>query len=284
MEMDLAAALADRYRIERVIGAGGMATVWLAEDLKHHRQVAVKVLRPELAAAIGPERFLREIEVTARLRHPHILPLFDSGEAAGTLYYVMPFIGRIARPIVRGGPLAVNEALAIADDVAAALTFAHAHGVVHRDIKPENILLEDGEALVADFGISLALNDTGGARLTATGLAVGTPAYEPRTDRRPGRAMAAPTSTPSAAPRSRCSPARRRTPARHRRRSSDRPSPPPRRSPARAARVFPAKSTPRSPAPSRRIHRTGSPRRGNWWTPARRRRRRALAGGGWSAG
>ncbi len=174
----LAAALAGRYRILRALGAGGMATVYLAEDLKHRRQVAIKVLRPELAVMIGAERFLREIEVTAGLQHPHILPLFDSGEADGLLFYVMPFVaGESLRDrLDRLGPLPVAEALGIARDAAAALTFAHARGIVHRDIKPENILLEDGEALVADFGIALALVGVDD-RLTATGLAVGTPAY-----------------------------------------------------------------------------------------------------------
>ena len=175
----LKAAVAGRYRIERELGRGGMATVYLAEDLKHHRRVAVKVLRPELAAAIGAERFLQEIEVTAGLQHPHILPLFDSGEADGLLFYVMPFVeGESLRDrLTRDGRLRVNEALAIAGDVAAALDLAHGRGVIHRDIKPENILLAGGEGLVADFGIALALAKVSDGRLTATGLAVGTPAY-----------------------------------------------------------------------------------------------------------
>src|SRR6185437_11840188 len=161
-------ALAARYRVEREVGAGGMATVFLAEDLKHHRRVALKVLKPELAAILGAERFLKEIEVTANLQHPNILPLYDSGEAAGFLYYVMPFIeGESLRDrLSREKQLPVDEALRIADAVAAALQFAHEHGVVHRDIKPENILLQAGQALVADFGIALAVSQAGGTRLT----------------------------------------------------------------------------------------------------------------------
>ena len=172
-------ALADRYAIEREIGSGGMATVYLAEDLKHHRQVAVKVLRPELAAALGSERFLREIEVTAGLTHPHILPLFDSGEADGFLYYVMPHIAgeSLRQRLNRVTQLPIDQALTIAQQVASALDFAHRHEVVHRDIKPENILLTEGEALVADFGIALAVTAAGGERLTETGLSLGTPAY-----------------------------------------------------------------------------------------------------------
>jgi serine/threonine-protein kinase len=172
-------ALADRYRIEREIGSGGMATVYLAEDLKHHRPVAIKVLRPELAAALGAERFLREIEVTAGLTHPHILPLFDSGEADGFLYYVMPHIAgeSLRQRLNRDTQLPIDQALTIARQVASALDFAHRHEVVHRDIKPENILLTEGEALVADFGIALAVTAAGGERLTETGLSLGTPAY-----------------------------------------------------------------------------------------------------------
>ena len=172
-------ALAARYRVEREVGAGGMATVFLAEDLKHHRRIALKVLKPELAAILGAERFLKEIEVTANLQHPNILPLYDSGEAAGFLYYVMPFVeGESLRDrLNREKQLPVNEALRIADAVAAALQFAHEHGVVHRDIKPENILLQSGQALVADFGIALAVSQAGGARLTETGLSLGTPHY-----------------------------------------------------------------------------------------------------------
>ena len=175
----LAAALADRYAIEREIGAGGMATVYLAEDLKHHRQVAVKVLRPELAAILGAERFLKEIEVTANLQHLHILPLFDSGEADAFLYYVMPFVdGESLRDkLDREKQLTIEEALAIGKDVASALDYAHEHGVVHRDIKPANILLFGGEAMLADFGIAVAVSNAGGERLTGTGISVGTPDY-----------------------------------------------------------------------------------------------------------
>jgi eukaryotic-like serine/threonine-protein kinase len=175
----LTAALVDRYRILRELGQGGMATVYLAEDLKHHRRVAIKMLRPELSAAIGADRFHQEIALTASLQHPHILPLFDSGEAEGLLFYVMPFVdGESLRDrLQRERTLPVQEAVGIAADVAAALTWAHARGVVHRDIKPENILLAGGEALVADFGIALALDSVESTRLTATGLSLGTPAY-----------------------------------------------------------------------------------------------------------
>ncbi len=175
----LAGALADRYRFERQLGAGGMASVFLAEDLKHHRRVAVKVLRPELAASLGAERFLREIETTAGLRHPHILPLYDSGEAAGLLYYVMPLVEgeSLADRLQRDRQLPVEEALRIALEVADALQYAHGRHVVHRDIKPGNILLEGGHAVVADFGIARAVSAAGGTRLTDTGIAVGTPAY-----------------------------------------------------------------------------------------------------------
>jgi len=172
-------ALADRYVIEREVGAGGMATVYLARDLKHDRDVAVKVLRPELAAALGAERFLKEIEVTANLQHPHILPLYDSGEVDTFLYYVMPYIeGESLRDkLNREKQLAVEETVEIAKSVAGALSFAHARGVIHRDIKPENILLQSGQPLVADFGIALAVSQAGGARLTDTGLSLGTPEY-----------------------------------------------------------------------------------------------------------
>ena len=172
--------LADRYRVERVIGEGGMATVYLAEDLKHRRRVAVKVMRPELAATLGGDRFLREIEIAARLNHPHILPLHDSGEAEGVLYYVMPWVEgeTLASRIAREGELPVAEALRIAREVAEALGHAHRHGVVHRDVKPANILLGEGHALVADFGIARALAAEGGGQgITATGLAIGTPQY-----------------------------------------------------------------------------------------------------------
>ena len=175
----LAAALADRYRIERELVQGGMATVYLAEDLKHRRKVAVKVLRPELAEALGAERFLREIETTANLRHPHILPLYDSGEAGGFLFYVMPLVeGESLRArIEREKQLPVDDALRIAREVADALSYAHSRGVIHRDIKPENVLLESGHAVVADFGIARAISSAGGETLTQTGLSVGTPQY-----------------------------------------------------------------------------------------------------------
>jgi serine/threonine-protein kinase len=177
-----AAALAGRYVIERELGRGGMATVYLARDPRHGRPVAVKVLHPELSAALGPERFLREIAVTASLQHPHILPLFDSGEAAGRLYYVMPYVdGETLRArLAREGPLAVGEALRLVGEAADALAYAHARGVVHRDVKPENVLLQGREhphALVADFGIALAVEQAGGARMTRTGLSLGTPQY-----------------------------------------------------------------------------------------------------------
>ncbi len=175
----LKAALSKRYAIEREVGAGGMALVYLAEDLKHHRKVAVKVLRPELAAAIGPERFLREIEIAAGLDHPHILPLYDSGEADNFLYYVMPYVeGESLRDrLNREKQLPLDDARQVARDVADALSYAHGRGVVHRDIKPENILLAGGHARVADFGIARAITAAGGDRLTQTGMAVGTPTY-----------------------------------------------------------------------------------------------------------
>ena len=175
----LADALADRYRIERELGAGGMATVYLAYDLKHDRRVAVKVLRPELAAVIGAERFLAEIKTTAALQHPHILPLFDSGQADGFLFYVMPLIeGESLRDrLRREHQLPVDDSLRLAKEIGSALDYAHRHGVIHRDIKPENILLHDGAALVADFGIALAVSQAGGNRMTETGLSLGTPGY-----------------------------------------------------------------------------------------------------------
>jgi len=194
----LTAALAGRYTIERELGRGGMATVYLAEDVKHRRRVAIKVLHPELAAALGPERFLREIETTAALRHPHILPLYDSGQAGGQavrrsaptagppdrptadfLFYVMPYVeGESLRDrLDREKQLPLDDALQIAREVADALSYAHSRGVIHRDIKPENILLESGHAVVADFGIARAITAAGGDRLTQTGVAVGTPAY-----------------------------------------------------------------------------------------------------------
>ncbi|MGE5102605.1 MAG: protein kinase domain-containing protein, partial [Deltaproteobacteria bacterium] len=175
----LAAALADRYIILRELGAGGMATVYLARDVKHDRDVAVKVLRPELAAALGAERFLAEIKTTANLQHPHILPLHDSGEAGGSLFYVMPFVqGESLRDrLTRERQLPVDDAVRIAREVADALAYAHERGVIHRDIKPENILLQGGHALVADFGIALAVQQAGGQRMTQTGLSLGTPQY-----------------------------------------------------------------------------------------------------------
>jgi len=173
------AALADRYTIERELGAGGMATVYLAEDLKHRRKVAVKVLRPELAAALGPGRFLREIEIAAGLTHPHILPLHDSGEADGFLFYVMPYVeGESLRDrLDREKQLPVEEALQIAREVADALGCAHKAGVIHRDIKPENLLLQEGHAVITDFGIARAVDVAGGEQLTLTGMSVGTPSY-----------------------------------------------------------------------------------------------------------
>ncbi len=187
----LAAALADRYRIERELGAGGMATVYLAHDLRHNRPVAIKVLRPELAAALGADRFLREIETTANLRHPNILPLYDSGTVSLTddsrlstvgsqlLYYVMPYInGESLRDrLNREKQLSIPDALQLARQVADALGYAHSRGVIHRDIKPENILLERGHAVVADFGIARAVSTAGADKLTQTGMAIGTPAY-----------------------------------------------------------------------------------------------------------
>jgi serine/threonine-protein kinase len=176
----LTAALADRYRIERELGAGGMATVFVAEDVRHHRKVAVKVLRPDLTATLGAERFLREIEIAARLSHPHILPLYDSGGAGDALFYVMPLVeGESLRDrIVRAGGLPIDEAARILRDVADALAYAHGHGVVHRDIKPENILLAGPHALVTDFGIAKAVSDSATASsLTGTGMSLGTAAY-----------------------------------------------------------------------------------------------------------
>ena len=176
----LNAALEGRYAIERELGEGGMATVYLADDLKHNRKVALKVLKPELAAVVGAERFLAEIEVTAKLQHPNILPLFDSGEADTFLFYVMPYVegDTLKDRLAREGQLPVSDAVAIAEDVAEALQAAHEQGVVHRDIKPGNVLISRGKPLISDFGIALALSSAGaGERLTETGLSVGTPYY-----------------------------------------------------------------------------------------------------------
>jgi Tol biopolymer transport system component/tRNA A-37 threonylcarbamoyl transferase component Bud32 len=176
----LAQALADRYAIERELGQGGMATVYLAEDVRHRRKVAVKVLRPELAASMGPDRFLREIEIAAQLQHPHILPLLDSGDADGFLFYVMPYVqGESLRDrLARERELPVHDALRIVTEVADALAHAHQHGVVHRDIKPENILLSGRHALVADFGVAKAVSEASGRlKLTSVGVALGTPTY-----------------------------------------------------------------------------------------------------------
>jgi serine/threonine-protein kinase len=198
----LKSALADRYAIERELGSGGMATVYLAEDVKHRRQVAIKVLRPELAASLGVERFMREIEIAAQLSHPHILPLFDSGQTGvaavdssatsvdgstasppdrptGFLYYVMPYVeGESLRDrLERDGTLGIDETIRLTEQVASALAYAHERGVVHRDIKPENVLLAGDQAIVADFGIARAVEAAGGEKLTGTGLAIGTPAY-----------------------------------------------------------------------------------------------------------
>ena len=175
----LAEALAGRYRLEHQIGRGGMAVVYLAHDLRHDRPVALKVLRPELAATLGPERFLREIRLTARLDHPHILPVLDSGEDRGVLWYTMPFVrGETLRDLVRRDlQLPLDVALELAHQIAGALDHAHREGVVHRDLKPENILLSEGQARVADFGVARALDAAGGERITETGLVLGTPAY-----------------------------------------------------------------------------------------------------------
>jgi len=172
-------ALGERYTIERELGYGGMATVYLAADTKHGRKVAIKVLRPELAASVGPDRFLREIETVARLSHPHILPLYDSGATDACLYYVMPYVrGETLRQrLARDVQLPVHEAVTITRHVASALDFAHSHGVLHRDIKPENILIHEGEAMLADFGIALAVGGEASGRLTALGMAIGTPEY-----------------------------------------------------------------------------------------------------------
>jgi len=175
----LRAALAGRYAVDRLLGQGGMATVYLARDLRHDRPVAIKVLRPELAASLGSDRFLREIKVAAHLQHPNILALYDSGEADGFLYYVMPFVeGESLRGrLEREGQLSLPDAIQLTCEVADALQYAHTRGIVHRDIKPENVLIQEGHALVADFGIARAVSQAGGEQLTETGMAVGTPHY-----------------------------------------------------------------------------------------------------------
>ncbi len=175
----LNAALEGRYRIARQLGEGGMATVYLADDLRHERKVALKVLKPELAAVVGAERFLAEIKTTANLQHPHILPLHDSGEADSFLFYVMPYVeGESLRDrLDRDRQLPVDEAIQIATKVAGALQAAHEKGVIHRDIKPANILIHSGRPVISDFGIALAVGAAGGGRLTETGLSVGAPYY-----------------------------------------------------------------------------------------------------------
>jgi eukaryotic-like serine/threonine-protein kinase len=175
----LAAALAGRYNLDRELGRGGMATVYLADDVKHQRKVALKVLRPELGSVLGAERFAREIRIAAGLTHPHILPLYDSGEAGGLLFYVMPYVRgeSLRHRLARERQLPVEEAVTLARQIAAALEHAHAHGLIHRDIKPENILLHEGVAMVTDFGIALAADAGGDPRLTGTGLMLGTPHY-----------------------------------------------------------------------------------------------------------
>jgi len=175
----LSSLLTGRYRIERELGQGGMATVYLAHDFRHDRRVALKVLKPELAVVIGAARFLAEIKTTANLQHPHILPLHDSGEVDGTVFYVMPFVeGESLRDrLTREKQLPIDDAIRIATEVADALHYAHEHGVIHRDIKPENILLQGGHALVADFGIALAASSTAGTRMTETGMSLGSPMY-----------------------------------------------------------------------------------------------------------
>jgi len=175
----LAAALGDRYRVERELGQGGMAVVFLAEDLKHRRRVAIKLLKPDLSAVLGGERFFREIEIAATLQHPHILPLYDSGQAGGLLYYVMPFVeGESLRTrLTEEEQLPIDAALKITREVGSALQYAHEHGVVHRDIKPENIMLSAGQAVVADFGIARAVHAASVDQLTLTGMVVGTPKY-----------------------------------------------------------------------------------------------------------
>jgi len=172
-------SLAARYTIERELGSGATATVFLGWDVKHKRHVAVKILKPEVTVTLGAERFLREIETTANLRHPHIVPLYDSGEARGALYYVMPFVEgeSLRQRLTRDGQLPLDDAIRIAREVAGALSYAHARGIVHRDMKPENILLESGHAVVTDFGIARAVREAGTESLTGAGISLGTPAY-----------------------------------------------------------------------------------------------------------
>ena len=179
LQQDFQAALSGTYTIERELGRGGMATVYLARDIRHQRHVALKVLRPELAATLGPDRFLHEIRIAAGLQHPHILPVFDSGEAAGQLWYSMPYVeGETLRDrLRREKQLPLDDACRIALQVLSALEYAHGHGVIHRDVKPENILLEDDQAVLADLGIARAVTAVGEERLTETGLSLGTPAY-----------------------------------------------------------------------------------------------------------
>ena len=173
----LAAALADRYALERELGAGGMATVYLAGDLKHDRLVALKVLHPDLAASVGAERFLREIRVTAKLSHPHILALYDSGDADGLLYYVMPFVEgeSLGSKLLREKQLSIKEAVHITREIAEALAHAHSYGLVHRDIKPDNIMISGGHAIVADFGTATAVSEAGVGKITQTGAGLRTP-------------------------------------------------------------------------------------------------------------
>src|SRR6185369_10735649 len=175
----LQGSLAERYHIEKEVGRGGMATVFLAQDLRHGRPVALKVLHPELALSLGSERFLREIQIAARLQHPHIVPLYDSGQAGELLYYVMPFIEgeSLRQRLQREGKLPLADAVALARAVASALDYAHRQKIVHRDIKPENVMLYEGEAMVMDFGIAKAVSSAANETLTQTGMMVGTPAY-----------------------------------------------------------------------------------------------------------